>query len=258
METRNVEGNDDRGRGIKNRYLEELHSDFSLLSEIVLTQMVKAQELVHDNHNEDILGLIGRNEKIINTLDITIKEKVINAIMLFTPRAVDLRRLMAYYDMTISMERVGDLVENITEVLVRMDFELSGFGCYRKLIDKMFGHANKMVKDAVFAFSGVNHEMAYSTIMMDDKVDRLERKIDNKLAMDFEGTLMEKQALVNMMMLNSLSYYLERIGDKAVDIAESAVYLIEGIDIRHENAQRLKDVDDDEIDEEEDDNNDNN
>lgn len=256
METRNGDSVEDRSMGIKNRYLEELHNDFSLLSEIVLTQMVKAQELVHDNRNEDILGLIGRNEKIINTLDITIKEKVINAIMLFTPRAVDLRRLMAYYDMTISMERVGDLVENITEVLVRMDFELSGFSCYKRLIDKMFGHANKMIKDAVFAFSGVNNEMAYSTIMMDDKVDRLERKIDNKLAMDFDGTLMEKQALVNMMALNSLSYYLERIGDKAVDIAESAVYLIEGIDIRHESTQRLNDdVEEDEVD---DDNNDNN
>ena len=35
------------------------------------------------------------------------------------------------------------------------------------------------------------------------------------------------------MNLNSISYYLERIGDKAVDMAEAAVYLIEGKDIRH-------------------------
>ncbi len=35
------------------------------------------------------------------------------------------------------------------------------------------------------------------------------------------------------MNINSISYYLERIGDKAVDIAESAVYLSEGRDIRH-------------------------
>jgi phosphate transport system protein len=40
------------------------------------------------------------------------------------------------------------------------------------------------------------------------------------------------------MNLNSISYYLERIGDKAVDMAESAIYLIEGKDIRHTKGLR--------------------
>ena len=39
------------------------------------------------------------------------QKKVINAIILFTREALDLRRLMSYHDMTISMERVGDLIE---------------------------------------------------------------------------------------------------------------------------------------------------
>jgi phosphate transport system protein len=41
------------------------------------------------------------------------------------------------------------------------------------------------------------------------------------------------------MNLNSISYFLERIGDKAVDIAESAVFLIEGKDIRHDKIVRI-------------------
>lgn len=226
--------------GIKDKYLDQLHSDFQLLSEIVLTQMMKAAELVHDNHNQDIIALLRRNEKIINSLDITIKEKVINAIMLFTPRASDLRRLMAYHDMTISMERVGDLIENICIAFQEIDFSINEFSSYRKLLDKMFTQTDKMVRKAVFAFSGVSHEMAYDTILMDDKVDKLERKIERKLAEDFNGRVMDTQSLVNMMNLNSISYYLERIGDKAVDIAESAVYLIEGKDIRHDKIVKVK------------------
>jgi phosphate transport system protein len=220
--------------GIKDKYLAQLHSDFLLLSEIVLTQMIKAEELVYDNHNKDIVDLLKRNEKVINSLDITIKEKVINAIMLFTPRASDLRRLMAYHDMTISMERVGDLIENIRLALQEMDFSIKGFEPYKRLLGKMFSQTDKMLRKAVFAFSGVSHEMAYDTILMDDKVDKLERKIERKLADDFNSQVLNTQSLVNMMNLNSISYYLERIGDKAVDIAESAVYLIEGKDIRHD------------------------
>ncbi|NLD22922.1 MAG: hypothetical protein GX670_01660 [Bacteroidales bacterium] len=220
--------------GIKDKYLDQLHSDFQLLSEIVLTQMIKAEELVYDNHNKDLVDILKRNEKLINSLDITIKEKVINAIMLFTPRASDLRRLMAYHDMTISMERVGDLIENISLALKEIDFSIQGFEIYKKLLGKMFTQTDKMLRKAVFAFSGVSHEMAYDTILMDDKVDKLERKIERKLAEDFNNQILNTQSLVNMMNLNSISYYLERIGDKAVDIAESAVYLIEGKDIRHD------------------------
>ncbi len=220
--------------GIKDKYLDQLHSDFQLLSEIVLTQMIKAEELVYDNHNKDLVDILKTNEKLINSLDITIKEKVINAIMLFTPRASDLRRLMAYHDMTISMERVGDLIENISLALKEIDFSIQGFDIYKKLLGKMFTQTDKMLRKAVFAFSGVSHEMAYDTILMDDKVDKLERKIERKLAEDFNNQVLNTQTLVNMMNLNSISYYLERIGDKAVDIAESAVYLIEGKDIRHD------------------------
>jgi phosphate transport system protein len=225
--------------GIKDKYLDKLHSDFQLLSEVILTQMIKAAELLQDNHNTDILDILKKNEKIINSLDLTIREKVINAIMLFTPRASDLRRLMSYHDMTISIERVGDLIENISQALREIDFDVPGFESYRKPVDKMFTQTDKMLRKAVFAYSGLSNEMAYDTILMDDKVDKLERKIEKKLAEDFSNKVLDKQTLVNIMNLNSISYFLERIGDKAVDIAESAVFLIEGKDIRHDKIVRI-------------------
>lgn len=233
MNSRNENMNTSDVRGIKEIYLDQLHGDFQLISEIVLTQIKLTSDLVRDNRSKEIIPQLKRNEKIINSLDVTIKEKVINAIMLFTPRASDLRRLMAYHDMTISMERVGDLIENIAFALKEIDFSLAGFEKYKKPVDKMFVQTDKMLKNALFAFTGVSHELAYDTIQMDDKVDRLERKIETKLAEDFQNEVQSMQSLINIMNLNSISYYLERIGDKAVDIAESAVYVIEGKDIRH-------------------------
>lgn len=233
MDTLNEKKEPTPALGIKDKYLEQLHSDFQLVSEIVLTQISMASSLLHQDPDEAMLLELKRNEKIINSLDITIKEKVINAIMLFTPRASDLRRLMAYHDMTISMERVGDLIENITHLLQEIDFTMEGFENYKKLLDKMFVQTNKMIKNAVFSFAGGSNEMAYETIHMDDKVDKLDRKIERKLAERFANETHSTQSLINIMNINSISYYLERIGDKAVDIAESAVYLIEGRDIRH-------------------------
>lgn len=72
--------------------------------------------------------------------------------------------------------------------------------------------------------------MAYDTILMDDKVDKLEQ-IERKLAEDFSNKVLDKQTLVNIMNLSSISYYLERIGDKAIDIAESKLFILSKVKI---------------------------
>ena len=236
METINMEPSKEKEGGIKDNYLSLLESDFQLLTEIIFTQMSLTAELMSDKDNEDILAQLKRNEKIVDSLDITIKEKVINAIIFFTPRAVDLRKLMAFHDMTISMERVGDLIQNITESIQKVDFSIAGFDAYKKLIDKMLSKTNNMLKNAIFAFSGENNEIAYYTILMDDKVDKLDRKMEKRLAERYNGETQNYQSLINIMNLHTISYYIERIGDKAVDIAESAIYLIEGKDVRHDKA----------------------
>lgn len=222
--------------GIKDKYLEQLASDFALLSEIVLTQMTTIAQMLNEPISKEELIQLKRNEKIIDSLDITMKEKVINAIMLFTPRAGDLRRLMVYHDMTISMERVGDLIQNIAESVQKIDFSVDGFDGYKKNINKMFGRAHTMLKSALFAFTGADNEMAYSTILMDDKVDKMERKIEKRLAEGLGGEVHNYQVLINIMNLSLISYYIERIGDKSVDIASSAIFLLEGKDIRHTKA----------------------
>ncbi|MGI6370803.1 MAG: hypothetical protein GX372_01285 [Ignavibacteria bacterium] len=219
--------------GIKDKFLYQLESDFQLLSEIVLSQMDFLQQLLSENPDKKIYQQIKRNEKLIDSLDLTIKEKIINAIMLFTPRAGDLRRLTAYSEMTISMERVGDLILNISESLQKTDFSTNGFKTYKKLVLKMFMRAHIMLKNSLVAFTDICDEMAYSTILMDDKVDKMEKKIEKYLTEDFGGKNNSSQALINIMNLNSMSYYIERIADKAVDISASAIFLIEGKDIRH-------------------------
>lgn len=98
----------------------------------------------------------------------------------------------------------------------------------------MLVHTDEMLKNAVFAVSGSSNQMAYNTILMDDKVDKMERKMERKLAEGFQGKVTGYQMLINIVNLNNIAYYIERIGDKAVDMAESAIFLLEGKDVRHD------------------------
>ena len=225
---------------IKNRYLDELQEDFQLLAEIVLSQLDELKTLLENINEESVQKQLSRNEKLIDSLDLSIKEKVINAIILFTPKAVDLRKIMTYYDMTISMERVGDLIQNIAKSIKKSDFTLDGFDEFLKYLEKMQTYASDMLRSAVYSFNGENNEMAYQTIMKDSKVDKWDKKMEKHLAEAFQNENLSNQMLVNIMNLNVISYYIERIADKAVDIASAAIYLIEGKDIRHDQFSNKK------------------
>ena len=221
------------GTSIKEKYFDQLQSDFQLLSEIVLEQLANTRRLLNDK-NDELFVLMKKNEKIIDSLDNSIREKVINSIMFFNPVAIDLRKIMAYYDMTISMERVGDLIQNVGESIKKIDFSLDGFETYVKLTGKMLVHTDEMLRNAVLAVSDSSNQMAYNTILMDDKVDKMERKMERKLAEGFQGKTTDYQMLINIVNLTNIAYYIERIGDKAVDMAESAIFLLEGKDVRHD------------------------
>ncbi|HOV71756.1 MAG TPA: PhoU domain-containing protein [Dysgonamonadaceae bacterium] len=225
---------------IKEKYLEELQSDFRILSEIVLNQIALTQKLLENNLDEEVLMEISRNEKIIDSLDLTIREKVINAIILFTPRATDLRKIMAYHDITISMERVGDQILNVAGFLKKTDLSIEGFEEYRGHLDKMLIYAGNMLKNAIFSFTGLSHELAYETIQMDDKVDKWDKKMEKRLAEGFKDKVLSHQALVNIMSITAISYNIERVADMAVNMAEAAIYLVEGKDVRHHKIEEKK------------------
>lgn len=225
---------------IKEKYLEELQSDFRILSEIILNQISLTHRLLENDPNNEVSEEISRNEKLIDSLDLTIREKIINAIILFTPRASDLRKIMAYHDITISMERVGDQMLNVAVFLGKTDLSIEGFEEYRGHLEKMLVYANTMLKNAIFSFTGLSHELAYETIQMDDKVDKWDKKMEKRLAEGFKDKLLSRQALLNIMNIISISYNIERVADMAVNMAEAAIYLVEGKDVRHHKKEEKK------------------
>jgi len=234
---------------LKEKYINQLSENFRLLSEIVLSQFVMVLDLLNSKgeYNTDFFSEIERNEVLIDGLDTKIKEEVISAIILFSPRASDLRRVIAYHDMTIYLERIGDIILNMSRTLEKINLrsELTRsnndnshvmfFDTFVEMLVKMMKHAKKMTENAVLAFDCDNSVMAYDTIAMDNKVDELFRKIAKKLPETFTNKSLSHEELQNIMGINTISYNIERIADNATNVAEAAVYLSEGKDIRHKH-----------------------
>jgi len=220
---------------IKSKQLELLLNDFELLSKTAMIQMQIAGKLLHDNTIESLYEEAESNEIIMDRLEIKVREEVVFTIFQFNPIAADLRKIITYQDVTTNLERVGDMLLNIIHFLGETNLSSNEFESIHKKIEKMTGYASEMLRNAIFSFSNEDSHVAYKVIEEDDKVDRLFHEIAVSLQEAFAGrplSIAEVQSIINA---NAISYNLERIGDSATNIAEAAIYLTEGKDIRHGN-----------------------
>ena len=165
------------------------------------------------------------------------RDEVINTIVLYSPRAGDLRKIMAYYDMTAYLERIGDLLINISIFMNQVNIGGAIFPLYKNHISKLWTGAENMVQNAIFAFTCEDNNLAKETINLDDIVDTLHHELTQKLRTQNADKTLKEQQLTDILSLSSISYNIERIGDNATNIAEAAIYLMEGKNIKHQGKE---------------------
>lgn len=215
--------------GTQDIILDKIKSDFQLLTKVVFNQFELCRNSDSD-YNE-----IVANEGIIDSIDVKLRSEVIRTIVLHTPKAIDLRKIIAYYDMTAYLERIGDHLLNVGEEMQKID--RSGV-IYKNCIveiENLFKIVEVMTQNAIFAFACEDNALARKTITDDDNADEVNSAIMQKLLSFGTGQPLSESELSDILQIGALSANLERIGDNATNIAEAAIYIIEGKDIKHHN-----------------------
>ena len=218
---------------IREKYLEKIKEDFEVLSTVIIQQMDLVYTLTGSNKDTELHATIEQNEIIIDSLEVKIRDEVINSIVLYSPRASDCRKIMSYHDMTAYLERIGDLLLNIADFLREVDLEGSLYTLFLKIIHEQLETVKKMTQNAIFAFTCEDENLAKEIIRTDDIVDKKHKEIIHGIPLHFVGRTVKDQDLLDALSLSSMSYNIERIGDNATNIAESAIYLMEGKNAKH-------------------------
>ena len=218
---------------LRDKFIDKMRDDFELLSTITLRQMDKTLSLTQDNKNEKTYAAIDENEKIIDSLEVKIRDEVINTIALYSPRAIDSRKIISYHDMTGYLERVGDLLLNIADFFHALDREGFMYQALHQSIEEQLLRVKEMIKNAIFAFTCEDEELARQVIAQDDSVDTLHREITRSIPLLFTGKTMNEQDMSDALSISNMSYNIERIGDNATNIAEAAIYLMDGKNAKH-------------------------
>ncbi|MDR3272991.1 MAG: hypothetical protein LBT29_05885 [Flavobacteriaceae bacterium] len=217
---------------IKDRYLQLISEDFENLSQLSLSQMVLVKKIL-ENKDESLFFNAEENEKRMDGLDLSLRDKIVFAILKFNPKGKNLRFIITHYDIAVYLERIGDLLLNVVHFLENIDFEQIKHQKIKTEVKKMILDVESMLQTAIISFFNHDSEAAYHTLEMDDKIDKHFKEINRNLQRKFSHQSLSETDIRNILNISGISQSLERIGDNATNIAEATVFLVEGSDIRH-------------------------
>ena len=152
-----------------------------------------------------------------------IEDECIDIIAAHQPVARDLRLLVAMLHIDTELERIGDYAEGIAKISVMMGDEPP----LKPLIDipRMGEKASAMVKRSLEALVNRDTVSAMQVCADDDEVDALYDQVYHELILYM---LRDPQSIQRATYLLWVSHDLERVADRATNIAERVVYLVTG------------------------------
>lgn len=219
----------------KDDAIKSILADFEEFANLVLHQLDLLERIVNNGGAaiaDEIVNEMASNEKKIDKLEVKISDKIVNTIVLYQPVATDIRKIFACFRIINSLERIGDMAMTILAYIQNIK-SLKIYSELNDAITNMLMNSSNMVTKAILAFSNDDKEYAIWTIKNDTVVDEMNKKMLNKAVKKSTNNDENKQLLMNFISMHGIVTNIERIAGHATNIAEAAIYSIEGKDIRH-------------------------
>lgn len=171
----------------------------------------------------------------VDNMEIELEEECLKILALHQPVATDLRFIVSVLKINNDLERVADFAVNIAERVLDLAKKSKIESPYD--VATMAQLVETMLKMSLDSLVDRDTELARETIHLDDKVDALHRDNFRKVKDEILANPIHLDSLVYYL---SISRYLERMGDLAVNIAEDVIYHVDGEIIRHGGLQSSK------------------
>ena len=164
-----------------------------------------------------------REDDFIDSKRFEIEEKCIDLIATQQPMATDLRTLVSILHISVELERMGDYAEGIAKISVLMGNEPT----LKPLIDipLMAEKATAMVHRSLDSMVNRDTVTALQVCNDDDDVDALYDQVYRDLLLYM---IEDPRSIQRATYLLWVAHDLERIADRATNIAERVVYLVTG------------------------------
>ena len=212
--------------------LQKLKKKIMLLSTVVEERVRTAAAIIESRNEEEIQKLILTDYEV-DDMEVEIEEDCLKVLALHQPVASDLRFIIAVIKINNEIERIADMavniaigVQNLTECQAKIT---NGEDMWIYDFSEMSEKAIAMLKMSLDALVDRNCALARKVFILDDEVDAMCRDAYIQVKNFIRDNPSHPGCMINMFML---AKNLERIGDRATNIAEEVIHLVEGTIVR--------------------------
>lgn len=159
----------------------------------------------------------------IDRLQDELESKCVTLLATQQPMATDLRSVMSAVHIGVELERMGDYAEGIAKICIRIGDQ----PLLKPLIDipRMADLTLKMLDESLQAYTERDEWLARKVCSDDDAIDNLYDQIYREL---LTYMLSDPSTIERATYLLWVAHNLERIADRATNIAERVLWLISG------------------------------
>jgi phosphate transport system protein len=210
-----------KSRATLDKELSSLNSDILRLASMVDEAIANSMDALI-RRDVELAQAVATGDEEINTLRFKIEQDCWTILATQQPFASDLRTVITATHLATELERIGDHAAGISRLVERLDNE-DEIDTLHKL-PKMAKRARQMLRTSIEAFTESDSELAQSMMSRDDKLDKQYRK----LYLEALEEMRDDNYIRRATFLMWVGHNLERIGDRATNIAERVIFMTTG------------------------------
>ena len=206
--------------------LERLNKKLLTMGSLVEDRVLKAVTVI-ETHEEEMINFILKSDYEIDEMEIDIEEECLKILALHQPVASDLRFLITVIKINNEIERIADTAVNIAR-RVQTISKSTSITCQFNFA-QMSEYVITMLKMSLDSLVKRDAAMARNIFHIDDKVDQIRNEAYGAVKEMVRKNPDHPGCMINTYLL---ARHLERIADRATNIAEEVIYLVEGSIVR--------------------------
>jgi phosphate transport system protein len=210
-------------RGLLQSQLEQVRDDLIQMGDMVEQAILLAVEALVDQDVELAQQVIDGDQQI-NQLRFDIEKLCLNLLATQNPTAIDLRTVVAALNIITELERMGDYVKGIGQIVLRIEPQ-QAIAPLQKTVD-LARFVGGMLNTALGAFVEEDADAAHRIFEMDDQADHMYRELFESI---IQAMIARDVGVHSGMHLLFAAHNLERIGDRVTNIAERVLFMQTGV-----------------------------
>ena len=173
--------------------------------------------------NIELAEQVIKDDDHIDHKCVELEEACIEVMATQQPMAVDLRVLVSILNIIVELERMGDYAEGIAKINIRMGDD----SLLKPLVDipRMADKSSDMLRRSISAFLNRDADAARQIVKDDDEVDTLYDQVFREL---LTFMIEDPRSIQKATYLIWAAHDLERIADRATNIAERVIFTVTG------------------------------